>query len=140
MYENIFGKSNRPKCHTPVEIIKLNKKYSGKYSETSHWPLVSRKNFKAWFELIFVFSCGATQYALLCSSLFIYLFVCSPFLIWDISLSLNIKNILEYSKKKRFLIKNREQTDNKQTHRCKKLKLRPTPTKFSYQLTKMTGS
>ena len=30
------------------------------------------------------------------------------------------------------------QTDNKQINRCKKLKLCPTPTKVSYQLTKMT--
>ena len=38
----------------------------------------------------------------------------------------------EYSKRERFHIKNREQTDNQQTHRCKKLKLLPTPTKDSW--------
>ena len=36
-------------------------------------------------------------------------------------------------------LKNRGQTDNKQTQRCKKLKIRPKPTKVSHQLTKMTG-
>ena len=34
-------------------------------------------------------------------------------------------------------LKKRGQTDNKQTHRCKKLKIRHTPTKVSYQLTKI---
>ena len=45
----------------------------------------------------------------------------------------------EYSKGEKFHIKNREHTDNKHTHRCKKLKLRPTPARVSYKLTKMTG-
>ena len=41
-----------------------------------------------------IFSCGATLYALLCVCLFIYLFICPPFLIWDISLF----EYLEYSR------------------------------------------
>ena len=44
-----------------------------------------------------------------------------------------------FKERERFNTKSWERTDNKQTHRCKKLKLRPTPTKVSYQLTKMTG-
>ena len=46
--------------------------------------------------------------------LFVCLCVCSPFLICNISLPLNIKNILESSKRERFYIKNR-QTTNKHT-------------------------
>ena len=37
-----------------------------------------------------------------------------------------------FKERERFHIKNREQTDNQQTHRCKKLKLLPTPTKDSW--------
>ena len=33
--ENLFGKSDRPKCNTNVEMIKLSKKNSGKESETN---------------------------------------------------------------------------------------------------------
>ena len=39
MKENVFGKSDRPKGHTylltPIEMIKLNKRHFGKYSETN---------------------------------------------------------------------------------------------------------
>ena len=58
----------------------------------------------------------------------------------NISISWNIKNILEYSKRERFHIKNGEQTNYKQTHIYKKSKICLTPTKVSCQLTKMTGS
>ena len=52
---------------------------------------------------------------------------------------------LEYSRlfkyRERFVIKSWEHTtENVQTHKCKKLKLRPTPKKVIYQQTKMTGS
>ena len=35
MKANVFGKSDRPKGNTPVETIELNKKHSGKKSETN---------------------------------------------------------------------------------------------------------
>ena len=54
-----------------------------------------------------LFSWEATLYV----TLSVCLFVCSPFLIWNISLSSNIKNILEYSKRERFHIKNRQTTN-----------------------------
>ena len=34
MEDNVLGKSEQPKDPTPVDKIKLNKRYSGKYSET----------------------------------------------------------------------------------------------------------
>ena len=37
MKENVFGKSDGPKGNTPVKTIKLNKKHSGKKSETKGW-------------------------------------------------------------------------------------------------------
>ena len=47
---------------------------------------------------------------------------------------------LEFSKREIFHIKSCEQTDNKQTHKCKKLKICATSMKVSDQLIKMTGS
>ena len=44
----------------------------------------------------------------------------------------------EYSKREGFHIKNREQTDNQQTHRRKKLKLLTTPTKDSWGILFLT--
>ena len=59
--------------------------------------------------------------------------------VFDIKyLSLWISRI--FKERGRLHIKSWEQTDNKQIHKCKKLKIHPTPTKVSYQLTKMTGS
>ena len=94
------------------------------------------RSFHVQFQIIF--SCAATQYVLLCVCLWV---VCPRFLIWNGS----VFEYLEYSRifkdKQRFHIKSWEHTtDNKQTHKCKKLKLLPTPTMVSYQLTKMTGS
>ena len=55
--------------------------------------------------------------------------VCTRFLIWNIFLPLNIKNI-----------SGNEETYNIQTHRNIKSKTCPTPRKVSWQLTKITGS
>ena len=56
---------------------------------------------------LYIFSCAATQYVLLCVS-------CVSVLgFWyEIHLSLNILNILKYSKREIFHLKNREQTHN----------------------------
>ena len=45
MKENVFGKSERPKGHTPVETLKLNKKTFWKVIrdyQLVDWPLVSK--------------------------------------------------------------------------------------------------